>query len=374
MFSNMSRGAGRRLLSTAAGRESIKALADGPAGAFAAGALGMGVIGALMNFRSRKPTAPMHPDADKFKLETASKGDAATASEIYTPSQTTSTPQIATSVEVPTAATSAVKRADSAPLSSAQWHEVALIVRKAESILARPAPAISPPTKSAIAPLPDKCLLHGRTGGWRVFTEGGSLFAAPRSGIPLRLTPEGVGVGAVMLGENSEILVELRGYSPDDSGLHRIRLPAAKATDTHDGSDDGFEVEPEVVPDTSSPVGDAGSVSAWMTCGSTLSACGALVRDSESGAQSLYLRSVEPARIGSAAWRATCKRLKLPEPPIDPHGPQLYSEWRKVATWDATAKLTVAGYVEGLAWVHDAGARMAVAFSPEGAREMELPL
>ena len=67
-------------MSTAAGRESIKALADGPAGAFAAGALGMGVIGALMNFRSRKPTAPIHPNADKFKLEAASKGDAATPS------------------------------------------------------------------------------------------------------------------------------------------------------------------------------------------------------------------------------------------------------------------------------------------------------
>ena len=44
------------------------------------------------------------------------------------------------------------------------------------------------------------------------------------------------------------------------------------------------------------------------------------------------------------------------------------------AGWDTLQELKQAGYVEGLAWVHDAGARMAVAFSPEGTREKELPL
>ena len=82
----------------------------------------------------------------------------------------------------------------------------------------------------------------------------------------------------------------------------------------------------------------------------------------------------DTARLGSAAWQATCKRLKLPEPPIDPHGPPLYSEWRKVASWGADARITAAGITDGLAWIHDGSAKIAAAYSSDGECVKEIAL
>ena len=363
---------------TAAPQSSLRtALLSGPAGAFAAGVLGMGAIGGILSMRDRPPPVQIRPDADKFRLEPRKTYDAAPTPEPKTPESTVTTKLLrraSDAVEL----LEAVMDKEPTP---AQWREIAQVVRQAEAALtrsksaSRPAAAqpvaAKPAAQAATTPLPDTCTVLGRSGAWRVYSEAGSLYAVARSGAPLRLTPEGVGVGSVMLGDSGELLAELDGYSPEPKSLHRITL--------HQGADglDGLDGPPataDVVPDTACPAGSAGVVTSWLAAGSPIAAQGAMVRDVESGEHSLYLRTVEPARVGSAAWRATCKRLKLPEPPIDPQGPPLYSEWRKVASWGSGSRVTAAGLVDGAAWVHDATAKIASAFTPEGELVKEIAL
>lgn len=56
---------------------------------------------------------------------------------------------------------------------------------------------------------------------------------------------------------------------------------------------------------------------------------------------------------GNAKWLATCKRLGLPLPPVDPHAPPLFSEWRAVAEWEVAAPRLVLGFREEHAWLTD---------------------
>ena len=75
---------------------------------------------------------------------------------------------------------------------------------------------------------------------------------ARRAAAPVRLTPRGVGVGAVMLGDG-ELLVELDGYSPGNPALHRIALPPA------DEPAVAWTVPPMPQPDSPPPAGSVGA-------------------------------------------------------------------------------------------------------------------
>ena len=101
---------------------------------------------------------------------------------------------------------------------------------------------------------------------------------------------------------------------------------------------------------------------------------GALVERPD-GSQALYLRQTEPARVGSAAWLATCRRLQLPDPPVDPYGPTLYTDWAEVGQWESAAagKVTLLGYENATAWVHDLASKTATGFTAEG-KQIQLPL
>ena len=165
---------------------------------------------------------------------------------------------------------------------------------------------LTPPAPAGTKPL-------GTTAGWRIFESEGAVMAAS-STASFQLTPPGVAVGAVLIGD-AELLVELpAAFGSDASTLYRIKVRS----------------------------------------GSSLF---------------LALRSEEPARIGNPLWLATCKRLGLPEPPIDPLGPRLYSEWRLVGTLDNEAgQLEVQGFRDEVAWVTDHSTKTAVALSTDGSR------
>ena len=221
-----------------------------------------------------------------------------------------------------------------------------------------PAPAsativtpLAPPAPAGTKPL-------GTTAGWHIFESEGAVMAASSTS-SLQLTPPGVAVGAVLIGD-AELLVELpAAFGSDASTLYRIKLPTEE-----------YQTGPELVPDTLSPAGTCtppGSVVSWMTTGSPLVVRGAVVRSGSS--LFLALRSEEHARIGNPLWLATCKRLGLPEPPIDPLGPRLYSEWRLVGTLDNEAdQLEVQGFHDEAAWFIDHSTKTAVAFSTDGSR------
>ena len=97
---------------------------------------------------------------------------------------------------------------------------------------------------------------------------------------PLRLTPPGVTVGAVLLGGagDASLLVELDGYTPGPASLHRLVLPDATAIVNFEDDDANAPplAVPEPVPDTLPPA-DSGAVTAWLTSGTPLAARGALV-------------------------------------------------------------------------------------------------
>ena len=287
-----------------------------------------------------------HPNADAYRL-------------VKTPSNATAT--TAATTAAPPAAVPSTPSTEEVLSAAAEVLDAAAEVLDASSPAAAELAEPAEPTAPSI-PLPDKCTLIGRTAGWSVFLEGGALFAAPPQGAPLRVSPAGVGVGAVLIG-NGELLAELDGYSPGEPSLHRVTLPEAA------GAIDSL---PDPVPDTAPPADAAGTVMAWVTTSAPLCARGALLRLA-GGEQALYLRDVEPARLGTAAWLATCRRLKLPDPPIDANGPPIYSAWKQVATWDEGANVSVVGYVDGCTWVIDRTDELSIAFEPGGSRK-EIPL
>ena len=232
---------------------------------------------------------------------------------------------------------------------------------------AEPATPIAPPAATPAAAEADVCKpLGDKNAGWRVFEENGAVYAASlaRAGSPpVRLTPAGVGVGAVLVGGDT-LLIELDGYSPGGPSLHRIVLPPADQPVVE------WSTYPEPVPDTVPPVGAMGGVvRAWITTDApTLNATGALIKHTD-GSQALYLRGIEPARLGSPAWLATCRRLKLPDPPVDPNGPPMFTDWKRVAAWEAPSAdsaVTLLGFQDGTAWVYDSDARLAAGYELDG--------
>ena len=81
---------------------------------------------------------------------------------------------------------------------------------------------------------------------------------------------------------------------------------------------------------------------------------GALLLQTD-GQYCLVLRTeARQQRMGNKLWLATCQRLGLPLPPVDPSAPPEYSEWRTVATWGADAPRLLLGFRDDLAWMADA--------------------
>jgi hypothetical protein len=242
---------------------------------------------------------------------------------------------------------------------------------------AEPAVPHSPPTSTMAMAAHEASLrtagkhVLGSSGPWYIYEEGSALFASSASATsapPLRITPSGLQVGAVIIG-SGDLLVELEGAGTDPSTLYRIRLPSDDTALQY-----GDSLDP--IPDTLSPAGVAsppGVVLSWITDGHPVAVRGALTHGD--GSVSLALRAQERPRLGPPAWVETCKRLNLPPPPVDPNGPTLFSEWMNVATWEGAApdSVTLLGFSNETAWVHDGNARMIVGFSVDGERT-ELPL
>ena len=187
--------------------------------------------------------------------------------------------------------------------------------------------ATTPPISEPMLPPASKDF--GSAGMWRVYEDGGTLYAVSQlvNHVPVELTPRRVTVGTVLLGKG-ELLAELDGYGPGAPQLFRITLPDPELP---------TDQPPTVAPDAMSPAGvatPAGSVLSWILTAEPLAVRGALV-DSGSEGVSLALREAQPARVGSPAWLRTCQRLGLPEPPVDPTAPPLFSDWKCVAQWEA---------------------------------------
>lgn len=272
-------------------------------------------------------------------------------------------------VETPSPAPSVVAAVAAAPTKAPSVRAAAAATAPVTAPPPAATPAAKAPAKVLVAavalpssPLPAGAKSLGTVAGWNVYESAGSVFAENSvfSSPPLQLTPPGVSVGAVLVGAD-ELLVEYpAAFGSDASSLYRVKLPT---------SDDLFGVD-DPVPDTLSPAGtctQAGSVESWITaCGSPLAVRGALVRSESS--LSLALRSQEVARVGNPLWLATCKRLGLPEPPKDPNGPTLFSEWKLVATFDGAAGVSYVGFKDEATWLYEAATNTAVAFAPDGSR------
>ena len=361
-----------RLFASRGDPEGVKYELDDPRVARAAAAVvGLVIVTRLLPEKKSKKPELTHPNAENFRLKPIAV-EPATLPPITPPPAPAAQPEPAAAPSQPAlvppatpeplaVATSAPTPATSAPTPSAPPSK------------APPPPAakVAPASPATPASPGDACTLLGTSASWRIFLEEGSVYAASlarRAAAPVRLTPPGVGVGAVMLGDG-ELLVELDGYSPGNPALHRIALPPA------DEPADMWAMPPTPQPDSPPPAGSLGAtVRAWITSGKPLAAVGALVR-LDDGSQALYMRTQEMARVGSAAWLATCRRLKLPDPPVDPSGPPILSEWRQVRVWDAGSdeQVTLLGFAKDTAWVHEAVAKTASGYTADGKRT-ELPL
>ena len=379
-----SRGrAPRRFFAARADPEGVKYELDDPRVARAAAAVvGLVIVTRLIPEKKAKKPELTHPNAENHRLKPTAvepdtlppitpKAPAAEPEPAAAPSQP-ATPEpllVVTSAPTPLVAaiTAPTPVATSAPTPPAPPSKAP----PPPAAKVAPAPVAPAPVASAPVAARDACTLLGTSASWRIFLEEGSVYAASlvrRAAAPIRLTPRGVGVGAVMLGDG-ELLVELDGYSPGYPALHRIALPPA------DEPAVAWTVPPMPQPDSPPPAGSVGAtVRAWITNGKPLAAIGALVR-LDDGSQALYMRSQEMARVGSSAWLATCRRLKLPDPPVDPSGPPILSEWRQVRTWDAGSgeQVTLLGFAKDTAWVHEAVAKTASGYTADGKRT-ELPL
>lgn len=254
---------------------------------------------------------------------------------------------------------------------SAQPSSIAAAVAAPPAVVPPPAVPKKPNTAAAKPPkdlaemtviLPTGAKDLGMTQGWRVFQADGSLFAlSMKSAAPLlQLTPSGVEIGAVLIGDG-ELLVEYPSGSLvglDASTLYRVKLPDPS---------EPTEVEPS--PDTLSPAGVAtapGEVVSWITVGSPLAVRGALVRSGS--ALSLALRTQDVARLGNPRWLQTCKRLGLPAPPPDPTAQSpIFSDWRCVATFKDEA-VSLIGFKDETAWVHNHKTAEILGISPDGSQ------
>ena len=133
-----------------------------------------------------------------------------------------------------------------------------------------------------------------------------------------------------------------------------MQLP--RATDAGDDA-------PLLTLDTTAPPG--GEVVEWLVDERRLTVRGAMLRQLH-GEFSLVLRSTrEPPHIGNPLWLATCRRLGLPEPPIDTSAPPMFSEWQTVMRWDGSMPRRLLGFSEDHAWLVDADGKV-VALTAEG--------
>ncbi len=239
----------------------------------------------------------------------------------------------------------------------------------------------SPPPPPPPPALADGAEPLGVAGTWHVYTLAGALYALNVAGAaePLRLSPDGVRVGSVFVGDSSTassggggVLAELEGCAPGTAALYRFELPAA--------GDAAASAAPAPQLDTCPPTESGEHLVTWLAEEAAapdgtrrpVAALGALVRGD--GRYSLRMRAHEAAHIGSATWLATCRRLNLPEPPVDPHAPPTMGEWRTVASWGEDEPKVLVGLRGGNAWVHDARKRLSTAYTADGrASELRLP-
>jgi hypothetical protein len=321
---------------------------------YVGGVVGLCVLQRMWPEKKQATSVHTHPNADKYKLSMDNlpkTGSTPTAANAEAPAAPVVAP--ATSEHLPASAEARIEELES---------KVAAIINS--GAVGGPAECLdtAPPTA------PTNAKLLGTSADWAIFMQHGSLFAASRASA-LRLTPEGVRVGAVVIG-SGELLAELDGYSPSFTGtasLHRIVLPSAHEPDAP---------APDAVPDTEAPGSEGSTVLAWLTSGTPLVARGALVQPARGdGGAALYIRSQEPARVGDQKWLATCKRLGLPDPPIDPLGPPIFSEWKCVATWSKVAaeEIDAVGFEAERAWVRDTAKMTSTGYAIDGSTT-SLPL
>ena len=228
-------------------------------------------------------------------------------------------------------------------------------------------------------------------GSWLLVTqsasegEGEHLWALPSSGGAgaIDLTPYSkASIGAVVAGAplhnlrrtRDEALVEVGGLAPGGAAhIYRAMLPAAviapKQRPTPLPADGASATKPSLALDTEVPVGTRG-VQQWMVDDEALAVRAALVTQND-GKTALLVRDETALRMGSAAWLATCKRLGLPEPPLDPDAPRAFTPWKVAAEW-ADETPTGLGFRDGCAWVYSAGE--VVAYNTAGAGEFKLSL
>jgi len=266
------------------------------------------------------------------------------------------------------------------PVAAAAEPVAAVVIAAAKPVAAvvepvAPSTTAAPPSLAATTPpisepvLPPASKDFGSAGMWRVYEDGGTLYAVSQlvNHLPVELTPRRVKVGTVVLGKG-ELLAELDGYGPGAPQLFRITLPDPELP---------TDQPPTVAPDAMSPAGvatPAGSVLSWILTAEPLAVRGALV-DSGSEGVSLALREAQPARVGSPAWLRTCQRLGLPEPPVDPTAPPLFSDWKCVAQWEAgQAPPSLLGFRDETTWIFDPASNKLSAISPAGSRlDVDLP-
>ena len=233
-------------------------------------------------------------------------------------------------------------------------------------------------------------------GSWLLVThsaaegEAEHLWALPSSGgaggaIDMTPFPK-ASVGAVVAGAplhnlrrtRDEALVEVSGLTPGGAAhMYRATLPAAvlppkqRPSPLAAAADGGASsaAKPSLALDTEVPVGTRG-VSRWMVDDEGLAVRAALVLQND-GKTALLVRDETALRMGGDAWLATCKRLGLPEPPLDPDAPRAFTQWKVAAEWpDGAPQPTGLGFRDGCAWVYSAGE--VVAYNTAGAGELKL--
>mmetsp|Transcript_5785 Transcript_5785/g.17844 ORF Transcript_5785/g.17844 Transcript_5785/m.17844 type:complete len:194 (+) Transcript_5785:914-1495(+) len=124
------------------------------------------------------------------------------------------------------------------------------------------------------------------------------------------------------------ILFEIDGLAPaGTSAIYRLELPSPGAPFS----------SPLLMLDTTAPLVD-GKPTQWLVDEESATVRGVIMHDG--GTTKLMMREMEESRHGGERWSATCKRLGLPLPPVDPSAPPTYSEWRKVAEWDEASQVS----------------------------------
>jgi len=184
------------------------------------------------------------------------------------------------------------------------------------------------------------------------------LAAAAEPAINLTPTPR-ASVDKVTMGAGGALL-EVSGLAPAGAAVFRAALPAAGSGET-----------PSVSLDTNAPAG--GELVEWLVDEEKLAVRGALVLQRPANQLVLLLRAQEQASGGNSLWLATCTRLGLPFPPLDPNAPPAYSEWRAVASWDAAAPRLIIGFRSEHAWLTDPEGHV-IALNADGGEVLKLPL